>query len=592
MCREALHYALQKRHGPVVVANLHRRASGWFADRGMIDEAIRHALAAGDTLAAVQLVERQAVTLILAERCLELDAWIDLLPGDAEARNPWLIACRAWTLWQRQDFAGMSALLRKAEALVPQIGSGSDHVPVTTVMAAIHTLWAAMYLFLGMPEQALDRASRAREAVGDAENPLHSWMIFFEGVALQFAGHQERALAMLTGALANSPCQIRSPFTVHALRGLAFVHYLSGRLSDVEMVAGRLLELHEAAGEVVGESWAHYWLGMVYYEWNKRDLARHHFGRVIARRDLANHVILRDSIFATALLDHIDDRGGETEALLATLKDLALGTANYETLQRLDEFRALLALACGRSAEAELRLMLASAPDEQRIPTFLPTAPLIRARAHLAHGDAEAATQALAAVTRIQRVAESRGHHRWLVETLAVRALAHERLGQSAEAVEHLTRALALAESCGFARIFVDLGPELARLLGELARQGIATDYIGRLLGDFAASSSHRSAADEAAARREHAQAQLVEPLTERELAVVRLLGQRLSYAEIATELTIAPSTVKTHVNHIYGKLGASGRRDAILTADRLGLMSAGSTQGTANATTGAFGTT
>jgi LuxR family maltose regulon positive regulatory protein len=578
MCREALHYALLKRHGPAAVATLHRRASDWFAHRGMMDEAIRHALAAGETRAAAQLVERHAVNLILVERWLDLEAWLDLLPGEAEARSPWLIACRSWTLWQRQDFARMPALLKQAEMLIPQLGSAPDSVPVATVQAAVHTLWAAMYAFLGMPEQALDRASRAREAVGDAEHPLYPWVIFFEGVTLQFAGQQERALAVLTGALANGAGHVRPLLTVYALRGLAFVHYLSGRLSDVEMVAARLLELHEAAGQVIGESWAHYWLGMVYYEWNRRDLARHHFGWLIARRDLTNHVILRDSVLAVAMLEHIDDRAAETEALLATLKALALSTENYDTLQQLDEFRALLALAGGESAEAEQRLALASAPGERGILAFLPAPQLIRARVLLAHGDVEAAARALAAVTELQRVAESRGHHRRLIETLTVRALAHERLNQPAEAAKHLTRALMLAEPGGFTRTFVDLGPELALLLGVLARHGVAARYIGRLLGDFAASPAHRSAAAEAAARREHAQAQLVEPLTERELAVVRLLGQRLSYAEIATELTIAPSTVKTHVNHIYGKLGASGRKDAIVTADRLGLMTASST--------------
>lgn len=576
MCREALRYALQKRYGPAAVTDLHRKASEWFADRGMIDEAIRHALAAGETPAAVRLVEQHSVTLILAERWLALEAWLDLLPGNAEASNPWLIACRAWILWQRQDFARMPALLKQAEGLVPQLGIAPHVVPVATVQVAIQTLWAAMYLFLGMPDQALDRASRARAAVGDEDNPLYSWVVFIEGVTLQFAGQPEHALAVLTGPLANGAFQIRSQVTVSALRGLAFVHYLSGRLSDAEMMAARLIELHAAAGQVVGESWAHYWLGMVFYEQNQRDLARHHFDWLIAKRDLVHHVILRDSILTMAMLDHIDDRAAASETLLATLRDLALSTANYDTLQQLDEFRALLALACGESAEAEKQLALAPAPDEQGFPAFLPAPQLIRARALLARGDVEAATRALAAVTEIQRVAESRGHLRRLVEILAVRALAHECLGQLDEAIEHLTRALALAEPGGFVRTFVDLGPELARLLGVLARRGVAPDYIGRLLGDFAASPSHRSATAEAAARREHAQAQLVEPLTERELAVVRLLGLRLSYAEIATELTIAPSTVKTHVNHIYGKLGASGRKDAILTADRLGLMSTG----------------
>jgi LuxR family maltose regulon positive regulatory protein len=363
---------------------------------------------------------------------------------------------------------------------------------------------------------------------------------------------------------------------VHALFGLTFVHYLSGRLNEMEAAAVRLLDLHEGAGRDIGAGWAHYWLGMVYYEWNQRDKARHHFGWVIARRHLENHLILRDSILATAMLDHIDGRAEETEALLASMEGFALGTENYDALQQVDEFRALIALARGESAEAERRLALTSAPLEQGIVAFLPASQLIRARAVLARRDPEAAAQVLHAVTDLQRAAESRGHRRRLVEALAVRALAHERLGQSAEALEQLTRALALAEPAGFTRTFVDLGPDLARLLGVLVRTGVAPVYIGRLLRDFVASPVHRPAAAEAAARREQAQARLVEPLTERELTVVRLLGQRLSYAEIAAELTVAPSTVKTHVNHIYGKLGANGRKEAIVTADRLGLMSVG----------------
>jgi LuxR family maltose regulon positive regulatory protein len=447
-------------------------------------------------------------------------------------------------------------------------------MPTATINAAINALWAALHLFVGAPEQALDRAMRAREEVGDVEDPLYSWAIFFEGVALQFAGQDERALAVLTSALVEGTRQRRSLLIVRALLGLTLVHYLSGRLSDMEATATRLLELNEATGQVVGAEWAHYLLGLVYYEWNQLDQAREHFGWVMAEQHLTNHLVQRESILATAMLDHIEGRAVASEALLASLEELALSTRAYDALLQLDNIRVLLALARGEAAEAGHRLALVSAPHEQGILAFLPTPKLTCARALLARGDAVSGARALAAAIELQSAVESRGQRRRLVEALAVRALAHEQLGQSAEALEQLTRALALAEPAGFTRTLVDLGPELARLLGTLARRGVAAGYISRLLGQFAASPTHRSAIAETMLRLERAQAQLVEPLTERELAVVRLLGQRLSYAEIAEELTIAPSTVKTHVNHIYGKLGASGRKDAIVSAARLGLMS------------------
>jgi LuxR family maltose regulon positive regulatory protein len=97
-------------------------------------------------------------------------------------------------------------------------------------------------------------------------------------------------------------------------------------------------------------------------------------------------------------------------------------------------------------------------------------------------------------------------------------------------------------------------------------------DYVGRLLQVFATTPSLQEAAGAADARRRRAQAQLIEPLTERELEVLGLLAQRLSYQEMAQILVVSPSTIKTHINHIYQKLHVGDRREAIEVAQRLGL--------------------
>jgi LuxR family maltose regulon positive regulatory protein len=573
LCREALQYELRKRHGPVAVARLHHRASTWFAEQGMIGEAIVHALAAGEVPVAIHLAEQHAIQLILAERWRELASCLDMLPADAAAGSTWLLTCRAWTLWQRQDLGRMSALLEQAEARAPQIDDALDSMPAVILRAAIDALSAAVSLFEGAPERALDQATRAREVAGDAENPLYGWAIFLEGVALQSVGQHDRALTALTEALEEGIRQRQPHLLLRALLGLTFVHYLSGHLRDMQATATRLLELNAATGLSIGMEWAHYLLGLVYYEWNQCDRARDHFGWVMATPDLVNNLVQRDSILATVMIDHIEGRAAAGEVLLARLQEIALSTNDYDTLLQLDDFRALLALARGEAGEAEHRLALANASHMHGTLAFLPAPQLIRARALLARGDTQSAANALAAARELESAVESRGHRRRLIEALAVRALAHEQLGQLAEAHEQLTRALSLAAPDDFTRTLVDLGPQLARLLGSLARHGVADGYISRLLGKFVASPTHRSAADEMAARREHGQGQLVEPLTERELTVMRMLGRRLSYAEIAEELTIAPSTVKTHVSNIYGKLGASGRKDAIVSAARLGLM-------------------
>ena len=182
LCREALRHELRKRHGSEAMARLHRRASAWFADQGMIDHAIRHTLAAGEEAGGRPAGRSERLRLILAERWLELEGWLDLLPVDVATGSPWLLACRAWTLWQRQDFGHMPALPGAAEALMTPLDAAPGDVPAATVQAAVDALWAAIYLFVGEPDQALDRADSRARGGRRRRDPLYSWAIFFEGV--------------------------------------------------------------------------------------------------------------------------------------------------------------------------------------------------------------------------------------------------------------------------------------------------------------------------------------------------------------------------------------------------------------------------
>ena len=126
-----------------------------------------------------------------------------------------------------------------------------------------------------------------------------------------------------------------------------------------------------------------------------------------------------------------------------------------------------------------------------------------------------------------------------------------------------LQRALTLAEPEGYVRIFVDEGPPMASLLRAAAKQGIAPSYVRRLL---AAVNKTEDAAP--------VQPGLIEPLSERELDVLRLLGTDLDGPDIARELTVSLSTVRTHTNRIYAKLGVNNRRAAVRRAEELDLLS------------------
>jgi LuxR family maltose regulon positive regulatory protein len=164
-----------------------------------------------------------------------------------------------------------------------------------------------------------------------------------------------------------------------------------------------------------------------------------------------------------------------------------------------------------------------------------------------------------------------------VIEIGVLQALAHHAQGDLPAALPPLARALTLAEPEGYVRMFVDEGEALAQLLRQAAAQGIMPAYTARLLAAFG---NEPSQADEPLST-EQIQLQnqkskiqnLVEPLSERELDVLRLFQSELSGPEIAQELVVALSTVRTHTKNIYSKLNVNSRRAAVKRAAELGLI-------------------
>jgi LuxR family maltose regulon positive regulatory protein len=155
---------------------------------------------------------------------------------------------------------------------------------------------------------------------------------------------------------------------------------------------------------------------------------------------------------------------------------------------------------------------------------------------------------------------------------LALQALYYAAEGDEPAALNALEQAVTLAQPGGFVRVFVDLGPALIELLERLAKRGCATAYIEQLLAAFAA---EPAANDHPPSRSERPApaAATVEPLTDRELAVLALLAQRLSAKEIAQHLTITEKTASSHTAHIFQKLAVNNRRAAVAAARALGLL-------------------
>ena len=178
------------------------------------------------------------------------------------------------------------------------------------------------------------------------------------------------------------------------------------------------------------------------------------------------------------------------------------------------------------------------------------------------------------------RIVEAHGWIEYVIDTLIVQALAFQAQGREDEALGALERALTLAEPEGYTRIFLDEGLPMARLLYQATQRGTIPEYAGKLLAALNATPTGEASAT---IRRPATRVQdmspvvrpvsFVEPLTPREIEVLRLLAQGLSNREIAQRLFISLSTVKRHNATIYGKLAVNNRTQAVARARSLGVL-------------------
>ena len=246
-----------------------------------------------------------------------------------------------------------------------------------------------------------------------------------------------------------------------------------------------------------------------------------------------------------------------------------------EIVAEMAAHRARLWLAQGNLSEA-IRWIQQSGERTNKEPTYLHEFELLTlARVLIAQGSAQRDEQtlheAMGLLEQLRQEAEAGGRMGRVMEVLMLQALTLSQnpvrgqgWGDTDEALDTLSRALALAKPEGYVRMFADEGAPMARLLYECAARGIAPEYAGQLLTAFAE-------VDPAQPKGSHSE--MVEPLSARELEVLALIAEGHSNQEIAAKLHLSLNTVKVHSSNIYGKLGVNSRIQAVAKAKTLGIL-------------------
>ena len=558
--RQALRQRRAERWSPAEQADVLRRASAWFAAQALTEEAVDHALLAGDVDGAAELVERASPDAFNREEWPRVERWLAQLPKNAAQTRPGLLVARAWIRQLRAQTADIPALADAAEALL--LSAAVDDPRVRVLGGQISILRGGAKILAGDSRPGLEEVRAGWEQVPTDLVYARRVAISYWAIAAQATGEGASLLRTLEAERAAAEHEM-----VYA-EGLAFgiaYHLLAeGTLHQAAAVMATLLQAVSDDNYALSAAWANFLLGRVYYEQDDLDRAETHFRAVVERRDRAHFLPLQGSQFGLALtLAATGDRVG-AEHLLRSVTDAALQTWGPVHLETLRSLRGRLALEHDDVGTA-MRWLPPLESDLRFVPVFAVEVPaLTRARAALALGSAGVATAAASADALADAFA------RWhdvphLVQALAVRALAHDARHERDAALRVLERAVRLATPGGMTRTFLDLGPSMAQLVDALAGAGGGGEHAARLRMAFGRAGAAVPAS---------ATGILAEPLTPRETEVLKLLQVRLTDREIAAALHVSRETVHTHTRNLYQKLQVERRRDAVVEALRLGLIS------------------
>lgn len=288
-------------------------------------------------------------------------------------------------------------------------------------------------------------------------------------------------------------------------------------------------------------------LARVLYQWNDLDAAEQYGQQSV---QLARQVESIDSFaLCEVFLARLRLTRGDVAGAFAMAAEAEQFMRRHGFVDRIPEVAAAQVLILIRQGNLSAAAQLAEQYDLLRS----------RARVHLAR---EAASKALKVLEAARQQAEETDRADELIRVMTLQAVAHQAHEEEDKAVRVLDNVLALAEPASFVRLFVDEGLPMARLLREASSRGIAPDYTRQLLAAFSP-----------AGQDQPGQSASIEPLSEREIEVLKHIAEGLTNQEIAGRLYLSLHTVKVHARNIYGKLGVNNRTQAVARARDEGIL-------------------
>jgi LuxR family maltose regulon positive regulatory protein len=469
--------------------------------------------------------------------------WLKSLPTMVLDARPSLWMSYASALMMTGQHTAVEEKLQAAEAALP---ASEPDAKTRDLVGRIASMRATVAVMQHDIETLLAQSRRALEFLHPDNLPLRTAATYTLGFAYQLQGERAAASRAYAEVIAISKSFGPSIYTTAATTCLGQVQESDNQLYlAAETYRHALVLAGDPPRPIACE--AQLGLARIYYQWNDLEAAQQHGQQCLLLMRQMESV----DTFASygVFLAHLKLAQGDLPGAVAILTEAQEFIRRHNFVFRLRDVAAAQALTLLRQGHLAEAAHLVQAHD----------LPLSQARLHLAQGNP---STALAVLEKMRRQAEARDWQDERLKVTVLQALALHAQGEKDQALQRLAEALAMAEPGGFVRSFIDEGPTMAALLREAAKHPTAPAYIRQLQAAFGKAEGITPLPQ-----------LLIEPLSERELEVLRMLGTELNGPELARELMVSLNTLRTHTKNIYNKLGVHDRRAAYRRAGELNLL-------------------
>ena len=571
---------------PDRVSTLHQRASKWHELNGLPADAIRHALAARDFEHAAGLIELAWSAMDLSFQSSTWLGWVKTLPDVLIHVRPVLSVGYAWALLDGGELEASESRLQDAERLLDTLTDKPwseqnqkmvvvDKGQFRSLPASIATARAYRFLALGNVASAVKYAQQALELTPKDDQARYIQATSLLGIAQYSSGDLEAA----EHSLADFHMNLRQTNETVTLIGITFlladIRVALGRLHAAESIYQQSLLLVTGQGGLVPLGTADLYRGLaeLYLERGDLETAAQH---LLTSQKLGEQTAVTDWSHRLCVSQaRLKEAQGDLDGAFALLNEAERVTIRtpLPDVSPIAALKAQVWLKQGKLAEAlgwarDQGLLVDDVIGYTREFEYI-TLARIRIAAGKSSREAGSLDEAARLLGRLLQAAENGGRLGSVIQILLLQALTFQAQDNLPHALAPLERALAMAEPEGYMRIFVDEGEAMRLLLEKQSRHQDhpLSGYVDKLLAAF----TQQVAAPTSASSQQ--KSDMIEPLSERELEVLKLLRSDLSGPEIAQQLIVSLNTLRTHTKNIFNKLGVNSRQTAVRRAEELDLF-------------------